>query len=93
MRTEVRELRQLLRLDLVAGRGQIDRHDLLHLGGRMREDDDPVGQVDGLVDVVRDEEDRDPESSRTWSTRSSRSPRVCASTDANGSSMSRIDGW
>ena len=60
VRAKVRELRQLLRRDLVARAWEIDLHDLLHLGGRVREDDDPVGEVDGLVDVVSDEEDRDP---------------------------------
>src|SRR4029453_6283008 len=57
---QVREVRELLRLDLVARPGEVDRDDLLHLGGGVREDDDAVGEVDRLVDVVRDEQDRDP---------------------------------
>jgi hypothetical protein len=59
----------------------------------VREHDHAVGEVHRLVDVVRDEQDRDAVLVADASTRSSRSPRVCASTDANGSSMSRIDGW
>ena len=61
VRAQVRELRQLLRRDLVARVRQRDRDDLLHLGRRVRQHDDAVGQVDRLVDVVRDEQDRDPE--------------------------------
>jgi hypothetical protein len=54
-----RELTELLRRDLVARARQVDRNDFLHLGRGVREDDDAVGEVDRLVDVVRDEEDRD----------------------------------
>src|SRR5262249_49360237 len=61
VRAEPGELRQLLRRDLIAGPGKTDRNHLLDLGRRVREDDDPVGEVDRLVDVVRDEQDRDAE--------------------------------
>ena len=54
--------------------------------------DNAVGQVDGLVDVVGDEDDRDADSWRIRRIRSSSSARVCASTDANGSSMSSSSG-
>src|SRR5262245_50479168 len=39
------ELRKLLRGDLVARHGQVDLDDLLHLGRRVREHDDSVGEV------------------------------------------------
>ena len=61
MRAEVHELRQLLRRKLVTRPRQVDRDHLLDLGRRVRQDDDPVREVDGLVDVVSDEQDRDPE--------------------------------
>ena len=60
VRAEVGELRLLLRGDLIARERDPDRQDLAHGRRRVREHDDPVGEVDGLVDVVRDEEDRDP---------------------------------
>ena len=64
------------------------------LVGDAGQHDDPVAQVDRLVDVVGDEQDRHVVAGGgPRSTRSSRSARVCASTDANGSSISRIDGW
>ena len=40
--------------------GEVDGDDLLHVGRRVGQDDDPVRQVDRLVDVVGHEEDRDP---------------------------------
>ena len=61
MRAQVRELGELLRRDLVARAWQVDGDDLLHLRRGVRQDDDPVREVDRLVDVVGDEEDRDPE--------------------------------
>src|SRR5215210_3124222 len=57
---ERRELRELLRRDLVAGRREPHRDDLLHLRRRVRQDDDAVREVDRLVDVVGHEQDRDP---------------------------------
>ena len=48
-----------LGLDLVPRPGQRDVGDLGDRAGRPRQGDHPVGQVDGLVDVVRDEHDRD----------------------------------
>src|SRR4051812_29496845 len=59
VRAQVHELGQLLRGDLVARPAEVDPHDLLHFGGRVREHDHPVGEVDRLVDVVGDEQDRD----------------------------------
>src|SRR5438093_526367 len=56
---QLHELGQLLCRDLIARSGEVDRHDLLHFGGRMREQDDAVGEVHRLVAVVRDEKDRD----------------------------------
>src|SRR6478672_24512 len=61
VRPEPRELRQLLRGDLVTRLRQGDRDHLLHLGRCMGQRHDPVGEVDRLVDVVCDEEDGDPE--------------------------------
>src|SRR5262245_41303052 len=61
VRAELREVRQRLRRDLVTGPREADRDQLLDLGRRMREDDHPVREVDRLVDVVGDEEDRDTE--------------------------------
>src|SRR5918992_1342509 len=58
---KVRELGQLLRGDLVTRDREVDRDDLLHLGRRRSQDDHPIRQVDGFVDVMRHEEDRDPE--------------------------------
>src|SRR5919108_3051907 len=58
---QVGELRQLLRCDLVTGEWQIDGDDLLHPRRSMRQHDDPIRQIDGLVDVMRHEEDRDAE--------------------------------
>src|SRR6267142_3727144 len=55
---ETGELGELLRRDLVARRREVDRDQLLHLGRRVGQDGDAVGEVDGLVDVVCDEEDR-----------------------------------
>ena len=46
--------------DLVALGGEVDREVLLHPGRRLRQHDDPLAKVDGLVDVMRDEEDRHP---------------------------------
>src|SRR5829696_9107531 len=59
VRPQAGELRQLLRLHLVARLWQTDLADLLHGGRRGREDDDPVAEVDGLVDVVGHEDDGD----------------------------------
>ena len=59
VRAQPRELLQLLGRDLVARSRQRDLQRLAHPGRRRREDDDPVAQVDRLVDVVRDEDDRD----------------------------------
>src|SRR5690348_17510411 len=41
----------------VAGVGDVDVDDLLDAGGAGVEDDDAVGELDGLVDVVGDEDD------------------------------------
>src|SRR5215211_4556851 len=60
VRPQARELRQLLRVHLVARVRQVDAQHLAHLGRRGRQHDDAVGQVDRLVDVVRDEQDRHP---------------------------------
>ena len=60
MRPQTCELGQLLGLELVALGGQVDLEGLLHLRGRGRENDDPVAQVDRLVDVVGHEHDRHP---------------------------------
>ena len=59
VRAQARELRQLLGLHLVARLRQRHLEHLAHLGRRGRQDDDPVAQVDRLVDVVGDEDDRD----------------------------------
>src|ERR1044071_6572979 len=56
---QVHELGQLLRRDLIARALEVDLHDLLHFGGRVCEHDDAVREVDRLVYVVRDEQDRD----------------------------------
>ena len=56
---QLRELGQLLRGHLVARARQRDVERLLHDRRALREDHDAVGEVDGLVDVVRDEQDRD----------------------------------
>src|SRR5215211_3364012 len=56
---QVGEARQLLRLELVARVREVDGEDVLDLRRRVGEDDDAVGEVDRLVDVVGDEEDRD----------------------------------
>src|SRR5215211_6098061 len=56
VRPQARELRQLLRVDLVARMRQVDAQHLAHLGRRGREHDDPVRQVDRLVDVVGHEQ-------------------------------------
>ena len=61
VRAQVREVGQLLGRDLVSHGRQLDRHDLLDLRRRVREHDDAVREIDGFVDVVRHEEDRDPE--------------------------------
>jgi hypothetical protein len=55
----VGELGQLLGGDLVAGPGQVDGDGLADAGGRGRQDQDAVGQVDRLVDVVGDQQDRE----------------------------------
>ena len=63
--------------------------------GARAEDEDAVGKVDGLVDVVGDVDDRDGRPPRVaWTRRrtSWSSARVCASTEANGSSMRRAAG-
>ncbi len=57
VRAQVGELGHLLRLDLVARARQVDLEDLLDDGRARREDHDAVGHVDGLVDVVGDEQD------------------------------------
>src|SRR5512133_325157 len=59
MPAQLQELGQLLRGDLIARPAEVDLHDLLHFGGRMREYDDAIGEVHRLVDVVGDEQDRD----------------------------------
>lgn len=53
------ELGELLRPDLTTWERDVDGHDLLNRRRRMREHYDAIRQVDGLVDVVRHEEDRD----------------------------------
>src|SRR5215216_504145 len=58
VRPQARELRQLLRVHLVARVRQVDAQHLAPLGRRGRQHDDAVGQVDRLVDVVGDEQDR-----------------------------------
>jgi hypothetical protein len=63
---------------------QVDREVLTDDGRRRGQDQDPLTQVDGLVDVVGDEQ-----LSRM---RSSRPARVWASTAANGSSISSTCG-
>src|ERR671931_567016 len=53
------ELGELLRRDLVPRSRERNGDDLLHLRRRVGQDDDPVGEVHGFVDVVGDEEDGD----------------------------------
>jgi hypothetical protein len=55
-------------------------------------DQDPVGEEDCLVDVMRHEQDRRSASSHIFSRFSCISSRVCASSDPNGSSISRTFG-
>ena len=50
MPAELRELRQFLRLDLIARPRQVDVDDLLHVRGRVRQHDDAVAEVDRLVE-------------------------------------------
>src|SRR5829696_8297526 len=45
VRAQVREVRELFRRDLVTRPRQVDPDDLLHLRGRVGEDDDAVGEI------------------------------------------------
>src|SRR5688572_12950680 len=56
VRPQARELRQLLRVDLVARVRQVDAQHLANLRRRRGEHDDAVGHVDRLVDVVGHEQ-------------------------------------
>src|SRR5919112_174049 len=56
VRAQARELRQLLRVDLVTRMRKVDAQHLPDLGGGRREHDDAVSQVDRLVDVVGHEQ-------------------------------------
>jgi len=56
---QVRELAQLLGVDLVAGLWQAHRDVGADPAGRAGEHDDPVAGVDALVDVVGDQQDGD----------------------------------
>ena len=56
------------------------------------EDDDAVGQVDRLVDLMGDEQHGLSAFTQIRSSSSCISSRVCASSEANGSSISRIFG-
>jgi hypothetical protein len=51
VRSQVSELRQLLRPDVVPGRRQVDAHGLLHLDRTRRQDDDAIGEVAGLANA------------------------------------------
>ena len=71
--------------------GNLD--DLLHPPRPGRQDRDPVAHQDGLLDAVGDEDHRAVgSSSQIESSCSCRISRVCASTEANGSSISRTSG-
>ena len=51
------ELRTLPGRDLIAGPRQLDRDVKAHPAGMGHEPDHPVAKIDGLLEVVRDEED------------------------------------
>ena len=90
---QAHERGQLLGGDLVPRLGQVDRQVGADPARARGQDDDPVADVDALVDVVGDQQDGDAAGRcRSRRTRSSRSSRVCASTEPNGSSMSSRTG-
>ena len=83
---------QLPGRELVAAPGQPGRQRRRDRAGRAREDEDAVAQVDRLVQVVGDEDDRAPAPACTSSRTSCRLALVIASSAPNGSSMSSTSG-
>lgn len=59
MPAQLRELGAGARGDLIAEIAERHFDDLLHPRGRIGEHDDPIGEVDRLVDVMRDDDDCD----------------------------------